>query len=190
MLTATKDHCAICFDALNRHLRKETTIEYEETDQVPLFVTWKIQGRLRGCIGNLSSLSFPQGLVDYAIRAGVQDTRFDPISLSELPKLTCGVSLLVNFVPGKAWDDWDVGTHGIVLRFESRGESFKAVFLPEVASEQGWTKRETVDALAKKSGFKGKIDQELLSNMKIETFVSSKCELSFDEWQRMQKTNA
>jgi uncharacterized protein (TIGR00296 family) len=179
---ASTAHCKLCFDALWARLNHQPTRHFEQADSVPLFVTWKSRGRLRGCIGNLSAIPFPQGLIEYAIRAGFHDSRFDPIVESEVSKLTVGVSLLVEFVQDKAWDDWEVGLHGIVLRFDHGGEHYKAVFLPEVATEQGWSKRQTIDALAKKSGFQGRIDQNLLSKMTVETFVSSKAEMTYTEW--------
>ena len=179
---AESEHCKICFDALWARLRHQPTRHFEQTDSLPLFVTWKKDGRLRGCIGNLSPIPFPQGLVEYAIRAGLHDSRFDPIMETEFSRLTVGVSLLVDFIPDRAWDDWEVGLHGIVMRFDHHDQHYKAVFLPEVASEQGWTKRQTIEALAKKSGFQGRIDQNLLAKIKIESFVSSKAEMTYSEW--------
>jgi AMMECR1 domain-containing protein len=61
--------------------------------------------------------------------------------------LECGVSLLVNYEEAKAWDDWVVGTHGILISFEADGTSYRATYLPEVASEQGEASAITTEIL-------------------------------------------
>lgn len=62
----------------------------------PLFVTWKTSRdqRLRGCIGTFSELNLHSGLKEYALTSALKDTRFDPISRDELPRLTVSVSIL------------------------------------------------------------------------------------------------
>jgi AMME syndrome candidate gene 1 protein len=63
-------------------------------------VTWKIgrEKRLRGCIGTFSELNLHSGLKEYALTSALKDSRFDPISRDELPRLTVSVSILqVNF---------------------------------------------------------------------------------------------
>jgi uncharacterized protein (TIGR00296 family) len=66
--------------------------------QVPLFVTWHINGDdLRGCIGTFSATPIEDTLPKYALISALKDTRFQPISAQELPYLNVSVSLLVNF---------------------------------------------------------------------------------------------
>ena len=43
--------------------------------------------------GTFSSLSLPSGLREYALTSALQDSRFDPIDLSEIPDLHCAVRL-------------------------------------------------------------------------------------------------
>jgi uncharacterized protein (TIGR00296 family) len=182
-LKAEKSHCFICFETLSSYLEGDSLPYYEEeTNQVPLFVTWSIDRKLRGCIGNLSPQPFPEGLVTYAIEAGIKDSRFSPMKFSELTQSTCGVSLLINFEPDLKWDDWEVGIHGIVIKFKIGTDTYKAIFLPEVAKEQGWTKKQTLEHLVRKAGYSGKIDQKLLELIKLERFISSKVEATYDEW--------
>lgn len=66
-----------------------------------------------------------------------EDGRFPPLEENELPELECGISLLVQYEKAKAWDDWVVGTHGILIDFDAGSTSFRATYLPEVAHEQG-----------------------------------------------------
>ena len=182
-MKADKSHCFMCFDALDAHLKKDASsfprLFEPEANKVPLFVTWKIDQKLRGCIGNLSPQPFPQGLAMYAVEAGCKDSRFAPMNVDDFKVSTCGVSLLVDFEPNLRWDDWEVGTHGIVIKFNG---SFKAIFLPEVAKDQGWSKKATLEHLVRKAGYDGKCDQKLLDSIRLERFVSSKAEASYDEW--------
>lgn len=51
---ATHDHCKFCFQVLDAKLRGQKVPEFpkELPDyKVPIFVTWLLDGDLRGCIG-------------------------------------------------------------------------------------------------------------------------------------------
>ncbi|KAJ2528008.1 hypothetical protein EV175_007495, partial [Coemansia sp. RSA 1933] len=103
-MEATKEHCAYCFDVLLAHLSKSSSpssviaaFDNKHKDY-PLFVTWEKSGssnnqeeeeRLRGCIGNFSPMKLDSGLREYALTSALQDTRFNPIALSEVPRLSC-----------------------------------------------------------------------------------------------------
>jgi AMME syndrome candidate gene 1 protein len=62
------------------------------------------------------------------------------------------VSLLKNFRAASSWDDWAVGTHGLIIDFTDPhdGARRSATFLPEVAEQQGWARGETIEHLVKK----------------------------------------
>jgi len=114
--------------------------------------------------GTFSKESIEQNLPEYTIVSAFQDTRFDPISEKEVPKLSCAVSLLTNFEPGKDAMDWEVGKHGISIELKegdrnssiflnlSGGRRYRGTFLPEVAKEQGWDKETTLKYLLHKAG--------------------------------------
>ena len=112
---------------------------------------------LRVVVGALNPLS---------LRSALQDRRFSPIDAGELPLLECTVSLLTNFEEDLKWNDWEVGTHGIIIEFESPsngyGHSYSATYLPEVAKEQGWTKEEAIDSLVQKAGFRGILNRDAI----------------------------
>jgi len=132
----------------------------------PLFCTFNIRRSgndfdLRGCIGTLakpSRKSMRQAICDYAIIAGQQDSRFDPVdTLEELKQMSCTISLLTEEVPIDKWDNWEVGTHGTTIEFKGdngRGQ-FSATYLPEVASEMQWSKSEAIASLVSKAGYRG-----------------------------------
>jgi AmmeMemoRadiSam system protein A len=92
-----------------------------------------------------------QSVVDAVVHAAVsasKDPRFPKLELNELEELSVEVSLLSpsRKVPGP--DAIRVGIHGVVLSKNGR----RAVFLPQVAPEQGWDRDTMLDHLAKKAG--------------------------------------
>ena len=87
------------------------------------------------------------------------------------------ISLLVKYEDCSALD-WLVGTHGILIDY--RG--FSATFLPEVASEQGWDQMETLCNLLRKGGYRGKVDADVVSQVKCTRYQSSKVTKDFAEY--------
>jgi len=113
------------------------------------FVTLKIRGDLRGCIGSLAPVE-PLYLSVHrnAVNAAMHDPRFSPVQSAELADITVDVSILSPIRDIPNLDAFKLGQHGIIL---SKGMA-RAVFLPEVATEQGWTKEETLAYLSQKAG--------------------------------------
>ena len=109
----------------------------------------RTKGRLRGCIGQPEP-SFPlyYGTVQAALDAALRDPRFEPVGAAELPRLEIEVTVLSPRKPVGSWREIQLGTHGIVLQ---KGDK-AALFLPQVAPEQGWTLEQTLDALSEKAG--------------------------------------
>lgn len=139
---------------------------------------------LRGCIGTLAPKSLTTAISEFAITSALHDQRFDPIELHELPYLRVGVSLLVKYETCTNCYDWDVGKHGILIKFTTnqRRHSYSATYLPEVAYEQQWSQKEAILSLVRKSGYRGVITDELLSNIHCTRYQSSKYQLSYQEY--------
>jgi AmmeMemoRadiSam system protein B/AmmeMemoRadiSam system protein A len=114
-----------------------------------VFVTLKKHGNLRGCIGRLVP-DMPLGkLVGMmALQSAFQDPRFSPVNSSELKDLEVEISVLTPMKPVSGYEDIVVGRDGVVLSKEGRS----AVFLPQVAPEQGWDRDTMLDHLAMKAG--------------------------------------
>jgi AmmeMemoRadiSam system protein B/AmmeMemoRadiSam system protein A len=112
----------------------------------------RARGRLRGCIGRPEP-TFPlyYGTVQAALDAALRDPRFEPVSAAELSGLEVEVTVLSPRHPVASWRDIRLGTHGVVLQ---KGDK-SALFLPQVATEQGWSVDETLTALAEKAGLPG-----------------------------------
>lgn len=109
------------------------------------FVTLKNRGRLRGCIGTFR----PEGplaemVTDMAVSAATRDPRFmtDPITPTELGQITVEVSALSPLEQTDAPEQLEVGVHGIYVA-SPRGAG---CFLPEVATEMGWSAEQFLDA--------------------------------------------
>ncbi len=104
------------------------------------FVTLTNQGRLRGCIGTFHpSKPLAEQIVEMAA-AAARDPRFtsDPITPGEVAGLTVQVSVLSELTPIENPLDIELGVHGIYI---VRGAA-SGCFLPEVATETGWSKEQ------------------------------------------------
>jgi AmmeMemoRadiSam system protein B/AmmeMemoRadiSam system protein A len=113
------------------------------------FVTLKIQGGLRGCIGSLAPVeALYRSVHNNAVNAALQDPRFSPVQPRELPRIELDVSVLspIRDIPSIA--NFKIGQQGIILE---KGR-YRAVYLPEVATEQGWSVEETLSSLSQKAG--------------------------------------
>ncbi|KAJ4341043.1 hypothetical protein N0V87_002082 [Didymella glomerata] len=155
----------------------------------PLFVTWNTvsargEKRLRGCIGTFEPLDLEEGLGSYALTSAFDDTRFPPITSSELPTLQAAVTLLTNFEPTPAADPlaWDIGTHGLRISWTHHGRRYGATYLPDVAREQGWTKEETLVSLMRKAGWSGRKGDWETVGLKVVRYQGKKVDLEYAEW--------
>jgi len=113
------------------------------------FVTLTIDGALRGCIGEI----FPrrplaQVVLERARDSAFEDTRFSPLTEAELEQIRIEISALTPPIPVDSYREIEIGRHGMVLELNGRS----AVFLPQVAPEQGWTLPTTLTYLAQKAG--------------------------------------
>ena len=138
---------------------KITNTEMQKFESVPepfkaeraTFVTLHSQnGQLRGCIGNIEPFEpLIESVPHNARNAAMHDPRFPALdSIAELATLRIEISVLTPPEDVDSYKDIIIGQHGIILRKNTRG----AVFLPQVATEQGWNKDATLSHLALKAG--------------------------------------
>ena len=105
------------------------------------FVTLKTHERLRGCIGQFTSnIPLIELVVEMATASAVSDSRFfsNPITPAQLNDLDVEISVLS---PLKKTNDplsLRLGVDGIYIK---KGYA-SGCFLPQVATETGWTKEE------------------------------------------------
>jgi len=144
-------------------LARKTISRYLATETVPLargfspaaqeyrgvFVTLKKRGQLRGCIGRLIPEAPLCHLVGaMAIQSAFNDHRFRPVTATELKDIEIELSVLTPMKKVSRAEDIVVGRDGVLLQKGRAG----AVFLPQVAPEQGWTREEMLDQLCLKAG--------------------------------------
>jgi len=117
-------------DALSRVQRDEGFQSHCGT-----FVTLKIHGQLRGCIGNLSSTETVwNGIKRNAINAAFHDPRFAPLTDAELDQTEIEVSILTQPRPLEYRSEQEltqklrVNVDGVIIR---QGQA-SATFLPQV----------------------------------------------------------
>ncbi|MEI6766412.1 MAG: AmmeMemoRadiSam system protein B [Bacteroidota bacterium] len=107
--------------------------------QCGAFVTLKKKGDLRGCIGRFIAES-PLYLTvrDMAVAASTQDPRFTAVTTDELKSIDIEISVLSPLQKITSIDEIEMGKHGIyIVKGSSTG-----TFLPQVATETGWTKEQ------------------------------------------------
>jgi len=105
---------------------------------------------LRGCIGNILG-KFPlyESIRRLAVESAVYDPRFKPVAgLDELNSLVIEISILTIPKQVSSYSEIVLGRDGILLF----GQEQSAVFLPQVATEQGWGIEETLAHLSQKAG--------------------------------------
>lgn len=100
-----------------------------------VFVTLKLAGALRGCIGNIEPVrSVADGVAANTVNAALHDHRFDPLTAGELDRVEISISILTQ--PEKLYFNdseelcrsLNIGVDGVILK---RG-SASATFLPQV----------------------------------------------------------
>jgi len=110
------------------------------------FVTLNKDGALRGCIGNFDP-NEPLYVVvqQMAVAASTRDYRFSRVKKDEFDDIEIEISVLTPMKKINSIDEIVLGKHGIYMR---KGMS-SGTFLPQVATETGWTLEEFLGHCAK-----------------------------------------
>jgi len=117
-------------------------------EQRGAFVTLKIDGRLRGCIGHVIGVApLWRAVRDNAIAAAFEDPRFEALQSDELVQTHIEISALTPLRRVTA-DEVTVGRDGILIE---RG-SARGLLLPQVAVEYGWNRETFLDHTCRKAG--------------------------------------
>ncbi len=139
-----KELLTIARKTIESYISPGTVPEFIVTDPLlkekrGVFVTLNKGRQLRGCIGYIMPMEqLFRAVSKMAIEAATGDPRFTPVTKDELSQLEIEISVLS--VPKRIHkpDDIILGTHGVIVRKGGRG----GVFLPQVATETGWTKEQ------------------------------------------------
>lgn len=114
------------------------------------FCTLKIGDNLRGCIGNFAGTGPLREVLPRVVReSALNDPRFPPVTSHEVPDISVSLSILFSSEPVESIAAIQPGRDGVILQVGHR----RAVFLPEVAAEQGWDRETLLEGLCRKGGF-------------------------------------
>jgi len=124
-----------------------------------VFVSLKKFGNLRGCIGTIfpDTDNVAQEIIKNAVGAGLEDPRFNPVTLSELKDITISVDVLTEASKASI-DELDPKIYGIIVRSGRK----TGLLLPDLEGIED--ANEQIDIALKKAG----IDPE--ENYNIEKF--------------------
>ena len=130
------------------HIQFPTEIP-ELLEKRAVFVTLRKKSNrdLRGCIGH-SKPRYPliEAVAKTAISSAVEDSRFTPLKIDELPDLLIELNVLSPISPSKP-ENVEIGKHGLMINKGLNG----ALFLPEVAVSNDWDLNTFFDELCRKA---------------------------------------
>jgi AmmeMemoRadiSam system protein A/AmmeMemoRadiSam system protein B len=116
-----------------------------------VFVTLRIGGLLRGCIGHMTAEKpIIQAVQEMAVAAATSDPRFPPLSREELDRITIKVAIL-SPMQRIGYQQVEVGKHGLLISAHGR----RGVLLPEVPTDRGWDRETFLENLCYKAGLPG-----------------------------------
>jgi len=103
------------------------------------FVTLKINGSLRGCIGKfVSSDPLYEVVLESSQSSAFEDPRFSPLTKDELPKTDIEITVLGPMKKISNINEIVLGRHGIYIKKDFRS----GTMLPQVATENNWSVEE------------------------------------------------
>lgn len=136
---------------LGDFLKNRTKTIFSESDvsdslkeNCGMFVTLHKNGNLRGCIGYIEGvMPLYEAVSDLTLASAFNDPRFPPVSISEYQDIDIEISVLTK--PEKISDPnlIKMGEHGVIVKKGHR----QGVFLPQVATETGWSRDTFMDRL-------------------------------------------
>jgi MEMO1 family protein len=135
----------IAKNAIKSRLNLSKKIDYYETLSEKLktpmgaFVTLKINGILRGCIGRfISEEPLFKVVEESALSSAFEDPRFSPLTKEEFRKTEMEITVLGPLKPIHNINEIVLGKHGIYIK---KG-IWSGTMLPQVAIENGWSVQE------------------------------------------------
>ncbi len=113
------------------------------------FVTLKVDGQLRGCIGQLqATVPLYRSITEMTRASCSRDRRFKPVRPEELDRIRIEISVMTPFSPVEDPEKIEVGKDGLYLIAGGRS----GVLLPQVSVEQGWDREAFLQAICRKAG--------------------------------------
>jgi len=113
------------------------------------FVTLRVKGELRGCMGTFtSSGSLAHSVEQMAAAAATEDPRFGPLPPEDLDDLDVSISAVGQRRRLREPAEIEVGRHGLVVQLGWQ----RGTLLPQVAVEEGWNALTFLERTCLKAG--------------------------------------
>lgn len=126
-------------------------IRIPENLRAGVFVTLRIAGRLRGCIGHPEpELPLVAAVERCAVSAAISDPRFPSVSVTEFCDIALEISVLGPIEPVGDLSEVVVGQHGLIAESGRR----RGLLLPQVAVEWNWNAAEFASETCVKAGLR------------------------------------
>jgi len=144
-----KELLKLARDTITLYLTNKKILEKKISDSalqevMGVFVTLRKNNQLRGCIGNIiGTKPLYLGVIEMSIASATQDSRFMPVSRDELDDIHIEISVLSPLKKITNPDEIIMGIHGVLVKNGYRS----GVYLPQVATETGWSKDEFMNSL-------------------------------------------
>lgn len=112
------------------------------------FVSLKLDGRLRGCIGTFmpTQTTLAEEIIQNAIQSATRDARFTPLTLDELEEVVFSVDVLSPPEPIRSPDELDPKIYGVIVKAGPR----RGLLLPDLEGVE--TADEQVAVARRKAG--------------------------------------
>lgn len=158
MINFTEELCQellnLAKKTLSLFLQEDIFLDYEPENpamllQRAVFVTLRINGALRGCIGHMvAEMPLYKAVQEMTIAAAMDDPRFPPLGEDELAGVKIKISVLSPLKEISSLEEIEVGKHGVMIIQEGR----RGVLLPEVPVSRGWDRETFLMHLCMKAG--------------------------------------
>jgi len=138
------------------------------------FVTITINGKLRGCIGNIRAANpLWETVKTMAKEAALNDPRFYPINASDIENIRIEISVLSPFKLINNLDEIKVGRHGLFIK---KGFN-QGLLLPQVATDYNWDRTQFLKETCHKAG----LPENAWQDKNCEIYIFSATVFSEDE---------
>jgi hypothetical protein len=138
------------------------------------FVTITINGKLRGCIGNIRATNPLWETVKIMAReAALNDPRFYPLTPADIKNTRIEISVLSPFKLINNTDEIKVGTHGLFIK---KG-FYQGLLLPQVARDYKWDRTQFLKETCHKAG----LPENAWQDKNCEIYIFSATVFSEDE---------
>jgi AmmeMemoRadiSam system protein B/AmmeMemoRadiSam system protein A len=143
---------AIAREAIEAHLKDQpyiTPVIDSLRAERGVFVTLKIGGQLRGCIGLIRARQpLYETVAEMAVAAAFEDPRFPAVGAVEFDRLEYDISVLSPLERVHDFEEIVVGRDGLMIKMDLHS----GLLLPQVATENDWDREEFLQQTCLKAG--------------------------------------